>query len=261
MLKDLTGADVAASTDATGHTELGGDWTLEAQRGTVDTAELAPQNWLHALDLTLTPVGTVGAVGLAETILGNGVTIVSATYSGGADQAGTFTTGSGASFDPVALGFTSGVLFTTADDIGSVAGPNDLGFYSVDAPDGVDGDPIFDADGKPERIRVPRGTRFRAGEVLGTINPMAHVHLSVGSSGFQRNAALLGFNGFVVGPVIAAMFIAAWGIFLSFLAWLIAAVLALVAGFRFGRGDHQPGVRHLPARRLFTVIRAFRPSR
>lgn len=142
---DLTGADVAASTDATGHTELGGDWTLEAQRGTVDTAELAPQNWLHALDLTLTPVGTVGAVGLAETILGNGVSIVSATYSGGADQAGTFTTGSGASFDPVALGFTSGVLFTTADDIGSVAGPNDLGFYSVDAPDGVDGDPIFDA--------------------------------------------------------------------------------------------------------------------
>jgi hypothetical protein len=73
---DLTGADVAASTDATGHTELGGDWTLEAQQGTVDTTELAPQNWLHALDLTLTPVGTVGAVGLAETILGNGVSIV-----------------------------------------------------------------------------------------------------------------------------------------------------------------------------------------
>jgi hypothetical protein len=142
---DLTGADVAASTDATGHTELGGDWTLEAQVGTVDAAELAPQNWLHALDLTLTPVGTVGAVGLAETILGNGVTIVSAIYSGGADQAGTFTTGSGASFDPIALGFTSGVLFTTADNISSVAGPNDDPLYSVDAPDGVDGDPVFDA--------------------------------------------------------------------------------------------------------------------
>lgn len=142
---DLTGADVAASTDATGHTGLGGDWTLEAQLGTVDTAELAPQNWLHALDLTLTPVGTVGAVGLAETILGNGVTIVSATYSGGADQAGTFITGSGASFDPVALGFTSGVLFTTSDDINSVAGPNDQAFHSGDPSDGVDGDPGFDA--------------------------------------------------------------------------------------------------------------------
>lgn len=142
---DLTGADVAASTDATGHTELGGDWTLEAQQGTVDTAELAPPNWLHALDLTLTPVGTVGAMGLAETILGNGVTVVSATYSGGADQAGTFTTGSGASFDPIALGFNTGVVFTTADDINSVAGPNDAAFYSTDAPDGVDGDPIFAA--------------------------------------------------------------------------------------------------------------------
>jgi hypothetical protein len=142
---DITGADVAASTDATGHTALGGDWTLEAQVGTVETAELAPLNWLHALDLTLTPVGAVGAVGLAETILGNGVTIVSATYSGGADQAGTFTTGSGASLGSDILGFTSGVLFTTADNITSVAGPNDDDGYGVDAPDGVDGDPIFDA--------------------------------------------------------------------------------------------------------------------
>lgn len=142
---DLTGADIAASTDATGHTGLGGDWTLEAQLGTVDATVLAPQDWLHALDLTLTPVGTLGAVGLAETILGNGVTIVSATYSGGADQAGSFTTGSGASFGSDILGFTSGALFTTSDHIASAAGPNDDAFYSVDAPDGVDGDPVFDA--------------------------------------------------------------------------------------------------------------------
>ncbi|HEY0504007.1 MAG TPA: NHL repeat-containing protein [Lysobacter sp.] len=48
-------------------------------------------------------------------------------------------------------------------------------------------------DGKPERIRVRRGTRFRTGEVLGTINPMAHVHLSVGAFGYERNAIALGF--------------------------------------------------------------------
>lgn len=48
--------------------------------------------------------------------------------------------------------------------------------------------------GAPERIRVPRGTRFKAGDVLGTINRMAHVHLSVGASGFERNAAALGFK-------------------------------------------------------------------
>ncbi|WP_454828475.1 gluconolaconase [Pseudoxanthomonas wuyuanensis] len=52
---------------------------------------------------------------------------------------------------------------------------------------------LHDDDGKPERIRVPRGTRFRAGEVLGTINPMTHVHLSVGAAGFERNAVALGF--------------------------------------------------------------------
>jgi sugar lactone lactonase YvrE len=48
-------------------------------------------------------------------------------------------------------------------------------------------------DGKPERVRVLRGTRFSAGDVLGTINPLAHVHLSVGASGFERNAVALGF--------------------------------------------------------------------
>ncbi|WP_342315578.1 gluconolaconase [Lysobacter sp. FW306-1B-D06B] len=48
-------------------------------------------------------------------------------------------------------------------------------------------------DGKPERIRVRRGTRFHAGDVLGTINAMAHVHLSVGASGYERNAIALGF--------------------------------------------------------------------
>ena len=56
---------------------------------------------------------------------------------------------------------------------------------------------LFDAEGKLERIRLRRGTRIHAGDRLGSINSQAHVHLSVGSSGFQRNAALLGFNGFV----------------------------------------------------------------
>ena len=52
---------------------------------------------------------------------------------------------------------------------------------------------LMGEDGKPERIRVRRGTRFRTGDVLGTINGMAHVHLSVGASGYERNAIALGF--------------------------------------------------------------------
>jgi hypothetical protein len=55
---------------------------------------------------------------------------------------------------------------------------------------------LRDEAGAPERMRVLRGTRFKAGEVLGTINRMAHVHLSVGASGYERNAVALGFTGY-----------------------------------------------------------------
>lgn len=55
---------------------------------------------------------------------------------------------------------------------------------------------VLDADGKLERVRVRRGTRFAAGDPLGSINRMAHVHLSVGASGFERNAVALGFTGY-----------------------------------------------------------------
>ncbi|NOS82012.1 MAG: DUF4347 domain-containing protein, partial [Nitrospira sp.] len=45
----LTGADVAASTDATGHAELGGDWDFELQQGSIETDLVvdrdAQNNW------------------------------------------------------------------------------------------------------------------------------------------------------------------------------------------------------------------------
>lgn len=56
---------------------------------------------------------------------------------------------------------------------------------------------LRDEAGKPERVRVRRGTRFRAGEMLGSINAMAHVHLGLGMPGFGRNPMQLGFEGFV----------------------------------------------------------------
>lgn len=55
---------------------------------------------------------------------------------------------------------------------------------------------LHDENGELERMRVRRGTRFRAGDVLGAINRMAHVHLSVGAGGFERNAVALGFRGY-----------------------------------------------------------------
>ncbi|WP_368565682.1 gluconolaconase [Pseudoxanthomonas sp. UTMC 1351] len=53
---------------------------------------------------------------------------------------------------------------------------------------------LRDDAGALERVRVQRGTRFKVGDVLGTLNGLAHVHLSVGVNGFERNAVALGFK-------------------------------------------------------------------
>ena len=45
----ITGADVAASDDLTGAAELGGDWDLELNVGTIETATLTADNWNHTL--------------------------------------------------------------------------------------------------------------------------------------------------------------------------------------------------------------------
>jgi sugar lactone lactonase YvrE len=49
---------------------------------------------------------------------------------------------------------------------------------------------LFDKtpDGKLNDVRIPRGSRFRAGEPIGTLNAMNHVHLVAGRSGFEMNA-------------------------------------------------------------------------
>ncbi len=51
-------------------------------------------------------------------------------------------------------------------------------------------------DGRLERVRVRRGTRFQPGDALGSINNQAHVHLVVGPSGYERNAVRLGFSNY-----------------------------------------------------------------
>lgn len=57
--------------------------------------------------------------------------------------------------------------------------------------------PVNDAQGKLARIRIKRGTRFRQGDAVGTINRMYHVHLNIGPSGAEINPLSLspvGFN-------------------------------------------------------------------
>ncbi len=64
--------------------------------------------------------------------------------------------------------------------------------------------PVRDETGKIVRVRVRRGTHLRAGESLGTINRMYHVHLNLGPPGAEFNPLALPFEGFSdrVAPVI-----------------------------------------------------------
>jgi sugar lactone lactonase YvrE len=43
-------------------------------------------------------------------------------------------------------------------------------------------------DGKPKNVRVPRGAKFEAGEAIGTLNALNHVHLIAGRVGAEMNA-------------------------------------------------------------------------
>ena len=63
---------------------------------------------------------------------------------------------------------------------------------------------LLDEKGKPERIRVRRGTRFDVGDELGVVNQMAHVHLDLIDRGRVVNPLALPFPGLqdTVAPTI-----------------------------------------------------------
>ena len=67
--------------------------------------------------------------------------------------------------------------------------------------------PVRDEAGKTVRMRVRRGARFAVGDVLGSINQMAHVHVWMGVSGYGLNPLLLNLRDFrdTVAPSIASI--------------------------------------------------------
>jgi sugar lactone lactonase YvrE len=56
--------------------------------------------------------------------------------------------------------------------------------------------PIHGGEGKVVRVRVKRGTRFKPGDAVGTINKMYHVHLNIGPPGGEVNPLSLAPIGF-----------------------------------------------------------------
>ncbi|MCA1564578.1 MAG: gluconolaconase [Acidobacteria bacterium] len=56
--------------------------------------------------------------------------------------------------------------------------------------------PQRDAQGKLTRVRIKRGTRFRVGDALGTVNRMYHVHMNFGAPNAELNPLVLPLVGF-----------------------------------------------------------------
>ncbi|MEL7486714.1 MAG: choice-of-anchor L domain-containing protein, partial [Pseudomonadota bacterium] len=113
-LSDLTGADIAASSNDTGAARLGGDWVLETQIGVVATSAIVADGFQGLLaPLVVTPVDgvTTTALTLAQEILGTDVNIVSATLTGDNAQAGLFSGATG--FTPEFLAFDEGIVLSS----------------------------------------------------------------------------------------------------------------------------------------------------
>jgi len=92
---------------------------------------------VHAASWSLTPVGSSGAMALAQEIAGPGVTVTSATFTGDPNQGGLFA-GPGVSD---AIGLTDGVILSSGN-IADAAGPNSQGGSGQSY--GGAGDPYLD---------------------------------------------------------------------------------------------------------------------
>jgi len=106
-LAQITGADVAASQDATGSAALGGNWNLEYASGSIEAniavSQQAQQDWAHVMAITAgnnssaaTPTGTTDTSLTWSHTVGagsNGILIVDVsifTNSGNHGQLGTY---------------------------------------------------------------------------------------------------------------------------------------------------------------------------
>ncbi len=120
----LTGADVAASINQTGHAELGGDWELEATTGVIENSltisEESAAKWEHLLAVSITSGQSAAALVDKLTEGGSGIEILAGSETltgGGGVFAGVFNT-SGSN-----LGIADGVVLGTGNLSGVSGSP------------------------------------------------------------------------------------------------------------------------------------------
>ena len=127
ILGGITGADIAASTDETGHADLGGDWDLETSIGLINVDSIQAVNWeglLAPAVITAIDGTTTTATTLANNIAGAGVTITGVNFVGANTQGGLITGATG--YANEWLGFDSGIVLSTGD-VADTLGPNAAG--------------------------------------------------------------------------------------------------------------------------------------
>ena len=196
-LARLTGADVAASTDATGAAARGGDWSLEYRTGAIETAVLAAEAYggtlaapTVAAPAGVVPVGenTGGVVGGGITVSGTGADVLRATVA--------VTAGKGTlALSSVPLGVTvvsgsataSLVIEGTAANLQSALG--NLGYTYVGASETGDSDTLT----LSVENRTTGGTGTLAGGRAVTIQPQNDVPV-VTPPAFPGGANLLAID-------------------------------------------------------------------
>ncbi|MGI9424532.1 MAG: tandem-95 repeat protein, partial [Hyphomicrobiaceae bacterium] len=115
LLGSVTGADIAASTDLTGHADRGGDWDLETQVGSIETDSIEAEDWdglLAPVTTTLTYDAAASAAappvnGQPVIILTDGTITITISNDSGATIAGSTVTTDSSSGGPESLRITA----------------------------------------------------------------------------------------------------------------------------------------------------------
>ncbi|WP_034294232.1 Ig-like domain-containing protein [Herbaspirillum sp. RV1423] len=125
-LSKATGADVAASSDATGSASLGGDWTLEYHTGTIDATTLAASDYQGLLTSTTFDFETVTQGTISKTItqtIGSDTMVITSTDANMLVDTETFAFGSDVpNASGVVMATGEGGLYTESQLTLTVAG-------------------------------------------------------------------------------------------------------------------------------------------
>ncbi|MEI6721514.1 MAG: VCBS domain-containing protein, partial [Betaproteobacteria bacterium] len=192
LLSELTGADVAASTNATGDTALGGDWNLELQQGRIEADVIvdraAQETWhdvlaVHLLDFDTQTAWGAGTSKALTTDMGTITVSYTAGSLSGLPALRSAYTGGIAGNTQNALLFTLGAAATTTITIDFSALPggsvSNVGFALYDV-DNAEVATFSSNAGGPTNLAFSRANTVSGSSVIGN-------GLAVGSTSGDGN--------------------------------------------------------------------------